>query len=73
MMMEDVNVSEPLARKYRLLNDCLSQMSVGVAVAFSGGVDSTLLLKAAHGALGAAALAVTASSPLIPQRELDEA
>lgn len=43
------------------------------AVAFSGGVDSTLLLRAAHDALGDGALALTAASPLHPRRELDEA
>ncbi|OGP93128.1 MAG: TIGR00268 family protein [Deltaproteobacteria bacterium RBG_16_48_10] len=42
-----------------------------VAVAFSGGVDSTLLLKLAKEALGKSnVLAVTALSPLYPEREL---
>ena len=45
----------------------------GVAVAFSGGVDSTFLLKTAHDALGDRALAVTASSCSFPKRELEEA
>lgn len=45
----------------------------GVAVAFSGGVDSTLLLAVAHEVLHDAALAITSRSVLIPQRELDEA
>ncbi|MDR1777815.1 MAG: ATP-dependent sacrificial sulfur transferase LarE [Desulfovibrio sp.] len=40
-----------------------------VAVAFSGGVDSTFLLKAAHDVLGDKAIAVTARSPLVPERE----
>lgn len=44
-----------------------------LAVAFSAGVDSTLLLKVAHDELDDNALAVTASSPSIPKRELDEA
>ena len=44
-----------------------------VAVAFSGGVDSSFLLKMAHEALGDKALAVTARSHSFPQRELDEA
>jgi uncharacterized protein len=44
-----------------------------VAVAFSGGVDSTFLLKMAHDVLGERALAVTAHSQSFPQRELDEA
>jgi len=41
-----------------------------LAVAFSGGVDSTLLLKAAHNALKDNAVAVTAKLPLFPEREL---
>ena len=44
-----------------------------VAVAFSGGVDSTVLLHAAHRALGADAVGVTADSPSLPRRELAEA
>ena len=44
-----------------------------VAVAFSGGVDSTLLLAAAQEALGERAVAFTAASPFVPQREVEEA
>ena len=44
-----------------------------VAVAFSGGVDSTFLLKVAHDTLGDDAIAITANSQLIPRREYDEA
>ena len=44
-----------------------------VAVAFSGGVDSTFLLAVAHDVLGDAALAITSRSALVPQSELDEA
>jgi uncharacterized protein len=46
---------------------------VSVAVAFSGGVDSTLLLYAAREALGDKAIAVTARSCSFPERELAEA
>src|SRR5262245_5635083 len=42
-------------------------------VAFSAGVDSTFLLKAAHLALGPGAIALTASSPSVPPGELDAA
>ena len=42
-----------------------------VAVAFSGGVDSTFLLKTAHHVLGSRVLAVTVRSGLVPQREID--
>ena len=42
-------------------------------VAYSGGVDSTLLAKAAHDALGERALAVTAVSASLAPAELDDA
>ena len=41
-------------------------------VAFSGGVDSGLLLKVAHDALVDKVLAVTIDSELFPKRELKE-
>lgn len=44
-----------------------------LAVAFSGGVDSTFLLQAAQDVLGAGALAVTAAPVFVPPRELQEA
>lgn len=45
----------------------------GAVVAFSGGVDSTMLLHACHAALGERTVAVTADSPSLPRAELDEA
>ena len=45
-----------------------------VAVAYSGGVDSTIVLKAALNALGAEnVIALLAVSPSLPQSEKDEA
>lgn len=44
-----------------------------LAVAFSGGVDSSVLLHAAHAALGERAVGVIADSPSLPRRELAEA
>ncbi|MSQ11088.1 MAG: ATP-dependent sacrificial sulfur transferase LarE [Dehalococcoidia bacterium] len=44
-----------------------------VVVAYSGGVDSTLLAVAAHDTLGGRALAVTAVSPALPASELEGA
>ena len=41
-----------------------------VLVAFSGGVDSTLVLALAHEVLGEKALAVTAQSASVPNREM---
>jgi uncharacterized protein len=43
------------------------------AVAFSGGIDSTLVAKAAHLALGLRAVAVTGTSASLADGELDEA
>ncbi len=43
------------------------------AVAFSGGVDSTLVLQVAHDVLGERAIAVTALSESLPAGELAEA
>ncbi|MCL2029439.1 MAG: ATP-dependent sacrificial sulfur transferase LarE [Deltaproteobacteria bacterium] len=44
-----------------------------LAIAFSGGVDSTFLLKTAHEVLGDKVIAVTARSASFPERELKEA
>ena len=44
-----------------------------VAVAFSGGVDSSLLAYAAHEALGDKMLAITVHTPYIPDWEIAEA
>jgi uncharacterized protein len=44
-----------------------------VAVAFSGGVDSSVLLHAAHAELGARSAGVIADSASLPRRELSEA
>ena len=44
-----------------------------VAVAYSGGVDSTYLLKIAHDCLGERAIALTAVSASLPAHELAEA
>src|SRR6266498_2377921 len=44
-----------------------------VAVAFSGGIDSTVVAKAAFLALGDRAVAVTADSPSVARSEIAEA
>ena len=58
--------------KYRVLQENLKALG-SAAVAFSSGVDSTFLLKAAQEALGDKVIAVTASSCSFPRRELEEA
>ena len=45
----------------------------GVAIAFSGGIDSTVVAKAAFLALGERAVAVTADSASVARRELEGA
>lgn len=59
-----------LRKKLQKISNILTQQP-GVVVALSGGVDSTLLLKLAKNALQDRVIAVTASSPLHPQHELD--
>ncbi|MCA9073960.1 MAG: ATP-dependent sacrificial sulfur transferase LarE [Planctomycetaceae bacterium] len=61
-----------LTEKQRQLLDVLSSYG-RVAVAFSAGVDSTVVAKAAQLACGADAVAVTADSPSLASGELDEA
>lgn len=62
---------ELVARRDQLL--ALLGSFPSVAVAFSGGIDSTVVAKAAHLALGNRSVAVTADSPSVPRSELAEA
>ncbi len=70
--MKSQNIPRDLVRKYGNLEAGLTAMGRAL-IAFSGGVDSTLLLKAAHDVLGDGALAVTVSAEIHPGWEIEEA
>ena len=61
-----------LTEKLTKLQDDIRAMGT-LAIAFSGGVDSTFLLRVAHDVLGDKVLAITARSSTFPERELNEA
>ena len=61
-----------LQEKYQLLKDNMKRRG-SAAIAFSGGVDSTFLVKVAHEVLGDKMIAITATSSTYPERELQEA
>lgn len=61
-----------IQQKYENLKNYLNELG-NVAIAFSGGVDSTFLLKTAYDVLGERVIAVTARSCSFPERELKEA
>ncbi|MGI6055811.1 MAG: ATP-dependent sacrificial sulfur transferase LarE [Bilifractor sp.] len=65
-------MDQELEQKFQRLKEEIRGFG-SLAVAFSGGVDSTFLVRAAHDVLGDHMMAVTARSESFPERELREA
>jgi pyridinium-3,5-biscarboxylic acid mononucleotide sulfurtransferase len=65
--------TDDLDTKVARLHEILENFREGALVAFSGGVDSTLLLAEAHAVLGERCAAFTADSPSLPRAALEDA
>ncbi len=72
MSTDEPQLTDELRVKRDRLLDVLRALG-SAAVAFSGGIDSTVVAKAAQFALGGRAVAVTADSPSVPRAEIDDA
>ncbi len=75
MAVAEVNtavLSHQLTQKYQSLQAILRDMGE-VVIGYSGGVDSTLLMKVAHDVLGDGAVPVTGDSEAFPQGEVEAA
>lgn len=70
--MGEYEISATLAGKLERLLGIIANME-SVAVAFSGGIDSTVVAKAAQLALERRAIAITADSPSVPRAEVADA
>lgn len=63
-------MNNELKQKYGELKNSIKKLDSAI-IAFSGGIDSTLVLKIAYDVLSDKAIAVTADSPSLPRRELE--
>ena len=71
-LIHEGRLGPPLREMYRDLRARIASEE-SVLVAFSGGVDSSLVAYVAHRELGARSLAVTADSPAVPRSQLRDA
>ncbi len=67
-----MNIAKDLDAKLERMRAGFAPMR-NVIVAFSGGVDSTFVLKVAHEVLGEAVLALTTTSPTMPDEDRESA
>lgn len=65
-------MTEKLIEKFEKLTALFTEMNRAL-IAYSGGIDSTLVAKVAHDVLGDRVLAVTAESPSLLPEDLEEA
>jgi len=72
MAIELAELSDALLEKEVRLKDVLARYG-SLAVAYSGGVDSTYLADIAHETLGTNAVMIHADSPSVPRSEVKEA
>ena len=71
-MTDKIELTKEQNNKRKELKKIIADMG-SLAVGFSGGVDSALLLAVAHEVLGERSLAVTAADASVPEREISEA
>jgi uncharacterized protein len=71
-LKESTMLAAAIDEKYARLKELLGEMG-SVVIGYSGGVDSTLLLKVASQVLGQNALAVIGQSETYPSKEFEEA